>query len=110
MDRLKEWITNYVFEHTGHVIAYGQGLLYLAGAGLIAGVLGNVAIGAASIKASASKPSVTANTLANLYPDLPTWWVPETFPGALPYLLLGAAGISMVLYGRDIDRAIWGWR
>ncbi len=83
----------------------GSGLMLSAFAFTIAGLFGNVAKTAVSAMNVLSRPASKGTTLlAFLYPDLPTWWIPES---ALTFvMLLGVAGCGLVLCleGRKLER------
>jgi hypothetical protein len=50
------------------------------------------------------QPPVTS--IVQLWPGMPTWFIPESFAGFLLYGLLTAAGVYMVLAGNEGER-IW---
>ena len=52
-----------------------------------------VAAGVSAIQGSGRAAAVPVPSLVQLYPNLWTWWIPETLVGAIPALVLAAAGI-----------------
>ena len=47
-------------------------------------------------------------SLAEMYPALPTWWIPESIIGAIPALALIAVGIWLNLSGKQVQRFMNG--
>lgn len=80
-------------------------LLVMVGAGVIlAGLIGHFATAATGVFARLGGHAGQATTLTELYPTLPTWWVPESILGGMPALLLSALGIWLNHTGRRLLR------
>lgn len=45
-------------------------------------------------------------TLAKLYPDLPTWWIPESGEGFAVWIFIGAAGAGLAFAAKSLQRQI----
>jgi hypothetical protein len=73
----------------GHALINGAGLL------LVMGAIAQVAAAAMSAVMNLAGSASHVTSLAQLYPELPTWWVPE---GPLGYVLCAATlGVGIVL-------------
>lgn len=73
----------------GHTLINGAGLL------LLIGVIAQVAVTAISGLRNLTGGASQVASLAQIYPELPTWWIPE---GPLGYLLCAATlGVGLVL-------------
>lgn len=85
--------------------AAGRAVALFGAFGLLLGALANVGTVTASAAASlGGQPPVTS--IVQLWPGMPTWFIPESFAGFLLYGLLTAAGVYMVLAGNEGER-IW---
>lgn len=47
-----------------------------------------------------------AKTLAEIYPTLPTWWVPESLLGFMLALVLIVLGIAVAMTGKQYKRML----
>lgn len=98
-----EALLNYFLNPPTRLINTGKGLFF-SGAGLvIVGLIfrvGPIAInGVAHLTGKATEPLM----LADLYPTIPTWWVPETGWGYTFAAILICTGISTILVGRKFN-------
>jgi hypothetical protein len=73
----------------GYALVNGAGLL------LCIGVIAQVAVAAVSGVMTLAGGASHVTSLAQIYPELPTWWIPE---GPLGYVLCAATlGVGLVL-------------
>lgn len=73
----------------GHALINGAGLL------LLIGVIAQVAVAAVSGVMTLAGGASHVASLAQIYPELPTWWIPE---GPLGYVLCAVTlGVGIVL-------------
>lgn len=49
---------------------------------------------------------VAAKTLAEILPNIPTWWIPESFEGFIPAVCFVIAGILCVLDGKRYKKIL----
>lgn len=101
-----ERIISYFLTEPKHLRGLGAHLFrcgaFLAIAGLIANVY-TTAVGATrSLSGQASSPVM----IADIFPSLPLWWVPETFGGGFIAVLLILLGLYLSHVGKQIDRFI----
>jgi len=68
------------------------------------GMFGQLATKMPSILFSITKHPVAERTLADLYPALPTWWIPESFFGWTFSVTLLATGLWLTLIGKHLNR------
>lgn len=73
---------------------------------IVIGLYAHVATTASSALAFLSRQTSTVRTLAELYPLLPTWWVPESLFGGLLAVLLTAIGLWLNAIGQQIRRVL----
>lgn len=90
------------------LMSLGRALLRAGWFILFAGAIGHAAIRATAAVHSIAKQAGVPNALADIYPSLPTWWVPESLIGCLPALLLVGAGLWLVSLGRQLQRLYRG--
>ena len=102
LERLKD----YFLAEPERFIGQGRAMVYL-GVGLIMfGLVGNVATSAANGIGISGGNAGAVKTLADIYPSLPTWWVPESIIGALPAIVITAIGVWLILTGKRVRRFI----
>jgi hypothetical protein len=75
---------------------------------LLVGAIGHAATSATAAVHSIAKQTGLATTLADIYPSLPTWWVPESIVGCLPALMLLALGFWLGSLGKQLQRLYRG--
>lgn len=80
--------------------------IFVSGSVLIcAGLWGKVVKTSISTILSLSPPPVSATrTLAEIYPVLPTWWIPESTAGFILAALVTCIGITVALIGKHLRR------
>ena len=88
-----EKITSYFISKPQRIKSLGELFLWLGMAILIAGMLGHMATNATGIIGSLAGQTDTPKTLEEIYPALPTWWIPESVFGAIPGTLLIVIGV-----------------
>jgi len=71
----------------------------------VAGLWGRVASAAVNVLSQMAKKPFDAS-LAAMYPDFPTWWIPESVVGLVFAALLVAVGIYLTLLGKKLNRLL----
>lgn len=101
-----EQITYFFMSRPTRMIALGQTLLK-AGIAIIGfALLANIGTSAMEIIVSLNGQLGTDKSLAEIYPTLPTWWIPESFIGTVPAIMLVIAGLWLNATGEQINRYI----
>ena len=100
-----EYLPEFLLSEPDLMVALGRGLTRGGGFWLIVGAIGHGATTAISVVQSMGHKAVVAHTIAELYPSLPTWWVPESIVGCLPAVLLVGAGVTLASMGKQLKRA-----
>lgn len=101
-----EALLNYFLNSPTRLINAGKGLFF-SGAGLL--FVGQYSrVGPIAISAATRLTGKTAEPLmlADMYPTIPTWWVPETGWGYTFAAFLICTGLGVVFVGRKFDRAL----
>lgn len=105
IDDLLERLHHYFLNRPKRLVALGSAVWNIALGWFAVGLFANVGIQAASIvSATARGVSTPQMTISQLYPSLPTWWIPES---AISFILLIATfglGIWLTLAGKKLDR------
>jgi len=80
----------------------GIGLLlaYAGMALLLAGAVGRLVTGMMNLVPKLAKQPETSSTLADIYPTIPLWWVPESWLGAAVAVALVVLGLRMIARGK----------
>lgn len=103
-NNLLERLEDYFVTEPERLMGLGAALVFL-GAGLIlVGLVGNVVTSAANGIGIIGKHADTLKTLADIYPSIPTWWIPESIVGALPALFILIVGFLANQTGKRIRR------
>lgn len=101
-----ERLTDYLYSEPGRIAGFGK-LLALCGAFLLVlGAIGRLATGAINILPTLAQQLQTTKNLADIYPTLPLWWVPETLLGGALSVFLIAVGMCVFLHGKNVDRLL----
>lgn len=101
-----EQITYFFMSRPTRMITLGQ-LLLKAGISIIGfALLAKIGTSATEFIVSLNGQLVTDKSLAEIYPTLPTWWIPESFIGTVPAIMLVIAGLWLSATGAQINRYI----
>jgi hypothetical protein len=98
-------IYGYFLSEPRRLIGLGKNLVLTGAFILVIGAIGNVATGVGSITQGMGKQAVATRGLAELYPSIPTWWVPESIIGCLPAIVLMVIGLSIASFGKRLKNA-----
>lgn len=93
-----EWIADY-FLQRGRLRTAGQ---FVTHASAYLCMFGAVAHFLTAMPAALQRRP--AKTLANVFPDVPTWWIPERPVSFVVVVALGVFGIVLSLKGKQLDR------
>ncbi|CAN7782480.1 hypothetical protein LJR296_008114 [Cupriavidus necator] len=99
-----DWLPAFLLERPRRLLVTGRLFVYLGGLWCIAGIAGAFATRAIGILQHTARSAAPSLQLADLYPGLPTWWVPESWLGALPAIALVAFGLWLVAVGNKLLR------
>ena len=101
-----EQITFFFISKPKRMIFVGE-LLFKAGAAIIVlAFLANVGTSAIEHIGGLTGQPATAKSLAEIYPTLPTWWIPESFVGGIPAIFMVITGLWLIAFGKQINRYI----
>ncbi len=105
MNQMDEFLMFAAGDHPERLVIAGEVVMYSAQALLLAGLAGKVATTAVSaVRLLGAKAAESTKPLAELYPELPTWWVPESGAAFVACAVLMAAGLWMRHVGRRYQR------
>ncbi|MDO8456820.1 MAG: hypothetical protein Q7T07_07905 [Burkholderiaceae bacterium] len=99
IENLYEWF----HEQPDRIVNIGSSFLSIGFVLLIAGLWGRVASTAAEALNHLDKQPAEV-TLSNLFPNMPTWWIPESVLGCLFVLLLLVYGGILLFHGKRYKR------
>lgn len=75
------WLFIQMIDRPQTVMFWGRLMVNVGGLALIAGLWGQVAVKTTSALSHPRPASPPTHTLAELYPSLPIWWIPESVFG-----------------------------
>jgi hypothetical protein len=101
-----ERLQDYFYSEPGRITGPGKLLVLLGCFLLLVGAIGRLATGAINMLPTLAQQNQTTKALADIYPTLPVWWVPESMVGAALSLLAIAVGAYVFLHGKTIDRQL----
>lgn len=105
MNPMDELLMTASGDHPERLVTAGDVAMYSAQALLVAGLFGKVATTAMSLLTDRGAVAAKGfGTLAALYPDLPTWWIPESAEAFIAAAALMAAGLWVRHVGRRYQR------
>lgn len=90
--------------HPKRLVVVGEGLCSVASALVMLGACANLYTGAIVAINSLGHQARSQSTLAELLPDLPTWWVPETLVGFVFTIAVAIVGAVIAREGRNLER------
>lgn len=107
-----EFFCTWFLEKPQRLISVGRSLCMLGIVLLLAGLLGYVLTTTISsiFSLAANAQSQPVKTLAEMYPSLPTWWIPESVPSFIFAIMLMAVGVAIVFAGEKYERILNGSR
>lgn len=100
-----ERIYEYSLSEPRRLIGLGKNFIRAGGFILVLGAIGHAATVSVSVAQSLGKQMVNPQGLADLYPSIPTWFVPESIVGCVPAVLLMIIGFSIASLGERLKRA-----
>ena len=100
-----EYLPEYLLSEPDRIVALGRGLARGGSIWLSVGAIGYAATNAMSAVESIGQQAAVLRTLAEIYPSLPTWWVPESVIGCVPALIAICAGVVLASMGKQLKRA-----
>lgn len=100
-----ENILGWFVVHPERIMTAGSTCSIFGGILFFAGLWGRVATAAVNVLSQMAKKPLDAS-LAAMYPDLPTWWIPESIAGLLFAAILIAGGIYLTFLGKKLNRLL----
>lgn len=101
-----ERMHEYFYSEPGRITGFARLIFQLGAFLLFAGALGQVATTAINILPTIAKQPETTKMLADIYPSLPLWWVPETWFSAIGCVFLIIGGLCLHVHGKQTDRLL----
>lgn len=100
-------IADYFITEPHRIDVMGEVLFRLGAALIFAGVVAHFATTAVSV-VTMSMPNSThvPQSLADLLPGIPTWWIPESIVGGLPAAGLCGLGFWLKVVAKKIRRVL----
>jgi hypothetical protein len=98
-----ERLTNYFLSEPGKITGLGRKFAYCGALLLLAGAIGQFATRTTNILPTLTHQAESTKMLADIYPTLPLWWVPESFVGAISSIVILIFGLALVSCGRRVD-------
>jgi hypothetical protein len=103
LDRLQD----YFLEEPRRVTDLGRLVLWVALVPFIAGVAVAAYSGVLASLRTLAPQAPSANVGAQqLFPGLPTFWVPESGAAFVVVIVLAVSGVGLVRYGRQLERLL----
>jgi hypothetical protein len=102
LDRLYE----YFLTKPVRIVEAGKALLWIGFMLLLFGFLGRIATVSADAVLRLARQPAEMKALRDIYPGLPTWWVPESFVGYFIAVVLIIAGIFVAMAGKRLVRLL----
>lgn len=99
-----ERIHEYFYSEPGRITGHGRLICQLGAFLLVVGAIGRVVTTAINISPTIAKQPETTKMLAEVYPALPLWWVPETWYSAIACILLIVGGLCLNAHGKQVER------
>lgn len=101
-----EQLQNYFYSEPGRITEPGKLLARFGAFLLLVGAIGRFATGTINILPTLAQHPPATKNLADIYPTLPLWWVPESWIGVITSMLIIAVGTCVALHGKNVDRML----
>ncbi|AGU51515.1 hypothetical protein VAPA_1c44420 [Variovorax paradoxus B4] len=99
------WLFIQMIDRPKTVMFWGRLFVNVGGLACIAGLWGQLAVKATSELSHPGPASPPTRTLAELYPSLPIWWIPESAFGYALAIGVAALGIWLVTATKRMNRS-----
>lgn len=99
-----ESIVEFFLTHPRRMVATGRALVTGATALVGAGLWGQAATTSVAAIYKIGGAESSPGSLAELYPSIPTWWIPESLFGYFVAGVVGAAGFVLWKAGKKYER------
>jgi len=93
-------ILMFMLSQPHRMTAIGRALYRFAAFQVVAGVVAEIVVSALR----RTHPQVAARWIADVWPDAPLWWVPETVLGMIAVTTLAGVGLAIAYGGRQFER------
>ena len=90
----------YLLSQPRRLTLIGRALYKCASLQVVAGIVAQIVTSALRH----AQPHGTDRWLRDVWPDLPTWWIPETVLGMIAVTSLAAIGLAIAYEGRQVER------
>jgi len=90
----------FVLSQPHRVTTVGRVLYRFAAFQVVTGVVAQIVVSALR----RTQPQITARWIADVWPSVPLWWVPETVIGMIGVTTLAAIGLAIAYGGRQFER------
>jgi len=101
-----ERVLDYFMTEPRRLMNLGSTLTSIGTITIVIGLIAHVATTATNVFGNLAGQATAVKSLADIYPSLPTWWIPESIVGGLPVVLLTTAGLVLNATGRQIRRIL----
>ena len=101
-----ESLAEYFYSEPGRIAPHGKVLVLVAAFLLLVGAIGQVTTRVTNILPTLAQQPETNRNLADIYPTLPVWWIPESSAGGAFCIIVMALGFYIFLHGKTVDRLL----
>lgn len=105
LERINEHVVEYFLSEPQRLIDTGMTALYLGMGQCLAGLFGQLLLQATGVMARLGGQQVE-RSLDQMFPDFPTWWIPEGWVGFLFPLVIAVLGFWMAKTGKHYKRFV----
>jgi len=100
------FLHEYLYSEPERLTKPGRLLARLGAFLILAGAIGRLSTITINVLPALANQPQTSKALADIYPTLPLWWVPESWLGLAVSMSLIAIGICLTLHGREVDHML----
>lgn len=101
-----EYLQDYFYSEPGRITEPGKFLTLFGAFLLLAGAIGHRVTATINVLPMVAQQPPTTKTLADVYPMLPLWWVPESWLGLATSVFFIMIGMCIALHGKKVDRIL----
>lgn len=103
---MSEPVIEFFYTKPSRIVTLGTAIFRTAAIPFLAALFGRVATVSINILPTLTHSAPDQKTLADIFPNFSTWWIPESLPCFFLTILVMSIGLSVAGYGKYLVRQL----